>query len=75
VECAGHYVAGLTLSRQRPDNAAAAACAEPSWYSLAFMSRALEVFDGIIVRILVAMLALAIIAATANLVWVFVTDL
>jgi uncharacterized membrane protein (DUF373 family) len=39
------------------------------------MNRALEVFDGIIVRILVAMLALAIIAVTANLVWVFVTDL
>ena len=39
------------------------------------MNRALEVFDGIIVRILVAMLALSIIAAMVNLVWVFVTGL
>jgi uncharacterized membrane protein (DUF373 family) len=39
------------------------------------MNRALEVFDGIILRVLVAMMALAIIAATADLVWVFVKDL
>jgi uncharacterized membrane protein (DUF373 family) len=39
------------------------------------MNRALEVFEGIILRVLVAMMALAIIAATADLVWVFVKDL
>ena len=39
------------------------------------MNRALEVFEGIIVRILVAMLALSIIAATVDLVWVFLAGL
>lgn len=39
------------------------------------MNRALEVFEGIILRILIAMMALAIIAATADLAWVFVRDL
>ena len=39
------------------------------------MNRALEVFEGIILRTLIAMMALAIIAATADLAWVFVKDL
>ena len=39
------------------------------------MNRALEVFEGIILRTLIAMMALAIIAATADLAWVFVRDL
>ena len=39
------------------------------------MNRALEVFEGIILRTLIAMMAFAIIAATADLAWVFVRDL
>jgi uncharacterized membrane protein (DUF373 family) len=39
------------------------------------MNRALEIFDRAIISILVAMMALAIVAATANLVWVFVIGL
>ncbi len=39
------------------------------------MKRELEVFDGVVVRVLVVMLALSIAAAMANLVWVFVKDL
>jgi uncharacterized membrane protein (DUF373 family) len=39
------------------------------------MNRALEMFDRVIIWILVAMMVLAIIASTADLVWVFVTDL
>ena len=39
------------------------------------MNRALEMFEGIILRTLIAMMALAIIAATADLAWVFVRDL
>ena len=39
------------------------------------MNRALEVFDRAIIWILVAMMALAIVAATADLVWVFAIGL
>jgi len=39
------------------------------------MNRALEFFDRAIVWILVAMMALAIVAATADLVWVFAISL
>ena len=39
------------------------------------MNRALEAFEGIILRTLIAMMAFAIIAATADLAWVFVRDL
>lgn len=39
------------------------------------MKRALQVFEGAIITVLVAMMALAIAAATVDVLWLFLTDL